>query len=954
MKRTWIEKLFSKPARPATRRFRPRVDALESRETPASFYVIAPSAAVIGDPVTFNAGRPDAVNGTLGTEIFESLDEAVAAANAFPGTDDIFLAHTGADFLYIDSPADTPLSITESVNITGSQASASVLTTSNSQSDAVLLVTGAGVNVNLTNLSFYGGAAQFDGGGLVTGGGGQTGTAIRYTAGTTGTIDQTVWQGIFADNFLGVAIEATGTNTAVTVQNTQFSVIGRVGVFANSNASLSLFSSVYTGKGSVFALDYFAQVSSGATAVISGNFASGNQGVAGGSSGAVLVSQAGGASASADIFGNTFGGNINGIIVGDNALDTSTVTASYNNIFGNLNGISTQRDPAAADIDATNVFWDDANGPFNAANNPTGGGNDVADDVLFAPARTTQVPVFAAANLPAYLAAVFPQSVTVAAITNGAENPLVDGVLRFTRTGDPALPLTVNYTVGGTATAGADYATLAGTVVIPAGQLTADVPVDVTDDALVEAVETVVVTITASADYTVPAPGTATLTITSDDVLPAVSVAVLLDADEPAFNGLIQFTRTGDPALPLTVNFTIGGTATAGADYTPLTGSVVIPAGQLTVDVPLSVIDDAAVEVDETVVITITASADYTVTPPGTATLTITSDDPQPVVTISREFGAGADKGGGSATLYNPDGTVRFTVQPFGANFTGGVRVAAADFNGDGIADLVVGTGTGIATQVKVLNGVGGGELFAVNPFEAAFTGGVFVAAGDINGDGKAELVISPDEGGGPRVQIYNGAGFAKLADFFGIDDPAFRGGARPAVGDIDGDGKADLVVAAGFGGGPRVSVYSGASIGGTPVKLFGDFFTFEQGLRNGTFVAVGDINGDGKGDLISGGGPGGGPRVISLSGVDLLAGKGDQSARAINFFAGDVNARGGIRVTAKDLNGDANADLVVGDGTDAGSRVTGYLGNAFNGGGATPILNLTAFAGFNGGVFVG
>jgi trimeric autotransporter adhesin len=298
---------------------------------------------------------------------------------------------------------------------------------------------------------------------------------------------------------------------------------------------------------------------------------------------------------------------------------------------------------------------------------------------------------------------------------------------------------------------------------------------------------------------------------------------------------------------------------------------------------------------------------------------------------------------------------VRFTVQPFGAAFTGGVRVAAADFNGDGIADLVVGTGTGIATQVKVLNGVGGGELFSVAPFEAAFTGGVFVAAGDINGDGKAELVISPDEGGGPRVQVYNGNAFAKLADFFGIDDPNFRGGARPAVGDINGDGKADLVVAAGFGGGPRVGVFSGASIGvGTPTKLFNDFFTFEQTLRNGTFVAVGDINADGKGDLISGGGPGGGPRVISLSGVDLLAGKADGSTRAINFFAGDVNARGGIRVTAKNLNNDANADLVVGDGTDAGSRVTGYSGAAFAGGGANPILNLTAFAGFNGGVFVG
>ena len=902
MKRTWITKLFGTPARPVTRRFRPAVNPLEARETPANFYVNPPSAVppANGDPVTFNAGRPDEFNGTFGTNVFESLNDAVAAANLAAGPDTIFLAHTGADFLYITSAVDTPLSITDDLDIVGSGASASVLTTTNNQADAVLLVTGAGTNVNLTNLSFFGGAALFDAGGAVTGGGGQTGTAIRYTAGTTGTISQTVWQGIFADGFNGVAVEATGANTAVTVQDSSFSVIGRVGVLSDAGASVSLYSNSYTGKGAVFALDYFAQVSNGATAVISGNTVSGNQGVAGGDSAAVIVSANGGAAATATLFGNTFAGNINGIIVGDNAADTSTVTASYNNIFGNLNGIGTNRDPLAPDIDATNVFWDDANGPFNAANNPTGNGNDVPDDVDFTPVRGAAVPVVDAPTLNQYLALAFPQSVSVAVVTNAAE-PGTDGLLRFTRTGDPALDLTVNYTVGGTATAGADYTALAGTVVIPAGQLTVDVPLDVLDDPTVEAVETVVVTITASADYTVPAPGAATLTITSDDALPAVAVAVITDADEPNFNGLIRFTRTGDLNVPLTVNYTVGGTATAGTDYTTLTGTVNFLPGQATVDVPLTVIDDALVEVDETVIVTLTASANYTITAPGTDTLTLTSDDVAPVITLAKEFAAGSDKGGGSATLYNQDGTVRFTVQPFGANFTGGVRVAAADFNGDGIADLVVGTGTGIATQVKVLNGVGGGELFSVAPFEAAFTGGVFVAAGDITGDGKA-----------------------------------------------------DLVVAAGFGGGPRVSVYNGASIGGTPTKLFNDFFTFEQALRNGTFVAVGDINADGKGDLISGGGPGGGPRVISLSGVDLLAGKADQSARAINFFAGDVNARGGIRVTAKNLNNDANADLVVGDGTDAGSRVTGYSGAAFAGGGATPILNLTAFAGFNGGVFVG
>jgi RHS repeat-associated protein len=319
----------------------------------------------------------------------------------------------------------------------------------------------------------------------------------------------------------------------------------------------------------------------------------------------------------------------------------------------------------------------------------------------------------------------------------------------------------------------------------------------------------------------------------------------------------------------------------------------------------------------------------------------------------SKEFAVGGTTG--TVRFFNPDGSEQYTVTPF-AGFTGEIRTAAGDFNGDGIADLVVGTGPGSATHVKVLDGISQAVLFSVNPFEASFTGGVYVAAGDINGDGIADLAITPDEGGGPRVRVFNGSNFTQIADFFGIDDPNFRGGARASIGDMNGDGNGDLIVVAGFGGGPRVAAINGKQLqsNGGP-KLFNDFFAFEQTLRNGIFVAAGDVNGDGFADLVAGGGPGGGPRVFILDGNSLVQNGSGTLVPLGNFFAGNPASRGGVRVAIKNLDNDAKADVVTGAGSDAGTRLTAYLGTNITPTGTPPaFFDFDAFASIGGGVFVG
>ena len=125
--------------------------------------------------------------------------------------------------------------------------------------------------------------------------------------------------------------------------------------------------------------------------------------------------------------------------------------------------------------------------------------------------------------------------------------------------------------------------------------------------------ETVVVTLSAGAAYTVGAAASATVTIQSDELttLPTVTIAATdaIGDGSRATTGQYTVTRTGATTAALTVSYTVGGTATAGSDYAALTGSVQIPAGAAAATVTVTPINDTAVEADETVVVTLGASA---------------------------------------------------------------------------------------------------------------------------------------------------------------------------------------------------------------------------------------------------------------------------------------------------------------------------------------------------------
>ena len=235
-----------------------------------------------------------------------------------------------------------------------------------------------------------------------------------------------------------------------------------------------------------------------------------------------------------------------------------------------------------------------------------------------------------------------------------------------TRTGDTNNDLAVNFALTGSATPGLDYTVateLAGTnniLTIPAGTNSVTFTFHVINDSLVEAAETISLTLldddqnTSSPNYALAPLADATVTILDDDSGASASVTVATTTPQISENGMdpgqIIFTRTGGAAGDLAVNYSLTGTATAGADYTALPGVAVIAAGQSSVTIPLLPVDDKNFETNETVIVTATAGAGYTVGSPAGATITILDDDAM-MVTVAATGNAAEPSTAGQFTV---------------------------------------------------------------------------------------------------------------------------------------------------------------------------------------------------------------------------------------------------------------------------------------------------------------
>ncbi len=197
-----------------------------------------------------------------------------------------------------------------------------------------------------------------------------------------------------------------------------------------------------------------------------------------------------------------------------------------------------------------------------------------------------------------------------------------------------ASPVTVSFTVSGTATAGADYTLPSGTLTFAAGEMFKKLPLVIIPDGVNELAETVVVTLSNPSGAQLGGIPTHTVTI-SDNNAPVITVtASSPEAVEDSGTGLFTFTRSGGAAnLAVTVRYATGGTAAGGVDYTALPGTVLIPAGQTSVSVAVNPLPNTVEQPARTVVLTLADDPNYEIGLSSEATVTIVDDDAAPVIT---------------------------------------------------------------------------------------------------------------------------------------------------------------------------------------------------------------------------------------------------------------------------------------------------------------------------------
>lgn len=205
--------------------------------------------------------------------------------------------------------------------------------------------------------------------------------------------------------------------------------------------------------------------------------------------------------------------------------------------------------------------------------------------------------------------------------------------------------------------------------------------------------------------------------------------------------------------------------------------------------------------------------------------------------------------GGPYIRIFDRFGNPKFTMGFFAydESFRGGVNIAVGDIDGGGLKDIITAPGPGGGPQVRVFNRLGRSLNKDFFSFHPDFKGGVSLAAADVDGDKIDEIITAVQNYDVAWVKTTKLAQTNSVLGQFLAFPKDFKNGVNVSAGDIDGDGHAEIIASVQTNASPQVRAFE---VNGAVKPV--NFFAYENDFKGGVYTAVADLDNDGVKEIIT------------------------------------------------------------------------------------------------------
>ncbi|MDD5716040.1 MAG: hypothetical protein PHF98_05140 [Patescibacteria group bacterium] len=270
------------------------------------------------------------------------------------------------------------------------------------------------------------------------------------------------------------------------------------------------------------------------------------------------------------------------------------------------------------------------------------------------------------------------------------------------------------------------------------------------------------------------------------------------------------------------------------------------------------------------------------------------------------------------------DGTEMANTLAFNEGFTGGVNLATGDFDGDHKEDIAVTPIGAGGPNIRIYTYNVAEEEFELMDwffgYSEEFRGGVNLASGDLDSDGVDELIVTPRGAMAPIVKVFRYSAADQefdLVDSVTAYQDTFFGGVQVATGDVDSDGNDDIIVAPFLNGGPNIRIYT--LNGSDELELLDWLMAYDSSYRGTLSMQVGDTDGDGSNEVVLA------PKTLGDSTVKVLRYQGGDFEEVDSFMAYDAHFMGGVNLFVNDVDADGFDEVMTSPASHGGPNLRVY-----------------------------